>query len=130
MIADMKGVPLEFGEFHSMPYNKRVPEQYRARRFQMNKLKTITRNCEEEAEANRRRAIAEQEALEQTVREAGNATRHITAEALSQLEDDNPKKRSKMDEEVRSEVEGGSPKRLKEVDEFMLDVPALEAHAA
>eukprot|EP00971_Amphidinium_carterae_P162652 3224700-Amphidinium_carterae.1 len=96
----------------------------------MNKLMLLTRDCEEEAEANRLRAIAEQDAIEKAVREAGNATRHITAEALDQLEDDNPKKRSKMDEDVRSEVEGGSPKRLKEVDEFMLDVPALEAHAA
>eukprot|EP00971_Amphidinium_carterae_P184589 3664839-Amphidinium_carterae.1 len=69
-----------------MPYYKRVPEKYRARRFQMNKLRIITRDCEEEAEANRLRAIAEQEAIEQTV-------------ALSQLEDDNPKKRSKMDDE-------------------------------
>eukprot|EP00971_Amphidinium_carterae_P126503 2506041-Amphidinium_carterae.1 len=93
MIADMKEVPLKFEEFGSMPYFKRVSEQYRARRFQMNKLKTITRDCEEEAEANRRQAIAEQEAIEQTFREAGNATRRITAEALSQL-DDNPKKRS------------------------------------
>eukprot|EP00971_Amphidinium_carterae_P270608 5369517-Amphidinium_carterae.1 len=42
MIADMKGVPLEFEEFGSMPYYKRVPESYRARRFQMNKLKIIT----------------------------------------------------------------------------------------
>eukprot|EP00971_Amphidinium_carterae_P168697 3342361-Amphidinium_carterae.1 len=95
----------------------------------MNKLKIITCNCKEEAEANRRRAIAEQEAVEQTVREAGNATRHITAEALSQL-DDNPKKRSKLDVEVCSEVEGGSSNRLKEVDKFLLDVSALETHAA
>eukprot|EP00971_Amphidinium_carterae_P158091 3133677-Amphidinium_carterae.1 len=74
MIADMKGVLLEFEEFGSMPYYKRVPESYRARRFQMNKLKIIARDCEEEAEANRRRAIAEQEAIDQTIREAGNAT--------------------------------------------------------
>eukprot|EP00971_Amphidinium_carterae_P196460 3898646-Amphidinium_carterae.1 len=66
MIADMKGLSLEFGEFKSMPYYKRVPEKYRARRFQMNKLRIITRSCEEEAEPNRLRAIAEQEAIEQT----------------------------------------------------------------
>eukprot|EP00971_Amphidinium_carterae_P053849 1060559-Amphidinium_carterae.1 len=41
MIADVKGVPLEFGEFTSIPYYKRVSEQYRARRFQMNKLKIM-----------------------------------------------------------------------------------------
>eukprot|EP00971_Amphidinium_carterae_P046377 912985-Amphidinium_carterae.1 len=95
----------------------------------MNKLRIISCDCEEEAESNRRRAIAEQEAIEQTAREAGNATRHITAEALRQL-DDNPKKRSKLDAKVRSEVEGGPPKRLKEVDEFQMDAPALEKHAA
>eukprot|EP00971_Amphidinium_carterae_P074005 1463019-Amphidinium_carterae.1 len=86
----------------------------------MNKLKIITRDCEEEAEANRRRAIAEQEEIDKAIREAGNATRHITAEALNQL-DDSPKKRAKLDKVAPTEVEGGSPKRLKEVDEFQLD---------
>eukprot|EP00971_Amphidinium_carterae_P187316 3717788-Amphidinium_carterae.1 len=62
----MKGLPLEFGEFHSMPYYKRVSEKYRARSFQMNKLRIITCDCKEEAKANRLRAIAEQEAIEQT----------------------------------------------------------------
>eukprot|EP00971_Amphidinium_carterae_P103090 2040627-Amphidinium_carterae.1 len=66
----MKGIPLEFGEFESMPYYKQVPESFRARRFQMNKLKLITCDCEEEAEANRLRAIAEQDAIEKAVREA------------------------------------------------------------
>eukprot|EP00971_Amphidinium_carterae_P231915 4602536-Amphidinium_carterae.1 len=65
----------------------------------MNKLRIITRDCEKEAEANRLRAIAEQDTIEQTVPEVGNATRHITAEAFSQLEDDNPKKRSKMNDD-------------------------------
>eukprot|EP00971_Amphidinium_carterae_P109115 2160608-Amphidinium_carterae.1 len=77
----MKGIPLEFGEFGDMPYYKRVPESHRTRRFQMNKLKIMTKDCEEEAEANRRRAIAEQEEIDKVIREAGNATRHITADA-------------------------------------------------
>eukprot|EP00971_Amphidinium_carterae_P293607 5829128-Amphidinium_carterae.1 len=90
----MKGVPLEFGEFGEMPYYKRVPEAHRVRRFQLGKLKIMTRDCEEEAEANCRRAIAEQEAIDQAILAAGNATRHIIADALSQLEDDT-KKRAK-----------------------------------
>eukprot|EP00971_Amphidinium_carterae_P005066 101367-Amphidinium_carterae.1 len=84
----------------------------------MNKLRIITCDCEEEAKANRLRAISEQKAIERTVLEAGNATCYITAEALSQLEDDNPKKRSKTNDDVYSKVEGGSSKRLKEVDEL------------
>eukprot|EP00971_Amphidinium_carterae_P253370 5030523-Amphidinium_carterae.1 len=79
----------------------------------MNKLRIITCDCEEEAEANLLRAIAEQKAIERTVLEAGNATCHITVEALSQLEDDNSKKRSKTNGDVNFKVEG-----------------ALKAHAA
>eukprot|EP00971_Amphidinium_carterae_P322168 6403862-Amphidinium_carterae.1 len=56
----------------------------------------MTRDCEEEAEANHRRAIAEQEEIDKAIREAGNATRHITADALTQL-DDGRKKRAKLD---------------------------------
>eukprot|EP00971_Amphidinium_carterae_P247890 4922629-Amphidinium_carterae.1 len=80
----------------------------------MKKLRIITYDCKEEAEANRFQAIAEQEAIERTVREVGNSTCHITPEALSQLEGDNSKKRFKMNDDVRFEVEGGSSKRLKE----------------
>eukprot|EP00971_Amphidinium_carterae_P229952 4563703-Amphidinium_carterae.1 len=70
----------------------------------MNKLKIITRDCEEEAEANRLRAIAEQEEIDKAVRAAGNATRHITAEALNLL-DDAPKKRAKLDKGTPTIVE-------------------------
>eukprot|EP00971_Amphidinium_carterae_P089462 1770761-Amphidinium_carterae.1 len=128
MIAEMKGIPLEFEEFTSMPYYKMVPESHRVRRFQMNKLKIICRDYEEEVEANRRRVVLEQAEIEQTVREA-NATRHITAEALSHL-DDNPKKRAKLNQGPPTEVEIGSPKRMKDVDEFQVDLPALEVHEA
>eukprot|EP00971_Amphidinium_carterae_P170739 3383810-Amphidinium_carterae.1 len=88
----MKGVPLEFGEFGEMPYYKRVPESHRVRRFQLGKLKIMTRDCEEEQEASRRRAVDEQEAIEQALLEHGNASRHITADALRQLQDDTPKR--------------------------------------
>eukprot|EP00971_Amphidinium_carterae_P283772 5633860-Amphidinium_carterae.1 len=128
MIADMKGLPLEFEEFKSMPYYKMVPESHRARRFQMNKLKIISRERDEEVEANRRRVAIEQAEIEQAVRNA-NATRHITAEVLSLL-DDNPKKRAKLDQGPPTEGEVGSPKRMKDVDEFQVDLPALEVHEA
>eukprot|EP00971_Amphidinium_carterae_P047869 942817-Amphidinium_carterae.2 len=129
MIADMKGVPLEFGAFGEMPYYKRVPESHRVRRFQLGKLKIMSRDCEEEQEANRRRAVAEQEAIEQALLDADNASRHITAAALSQLEgaESKPARVSKGAPTIHG---GGSPKRMDEVDEFSLDTPALEAHAA
>eukprot|EP00971_Amphidinium_carterae_P339095 6476710-Amphidinium_carterae.1 len=76
----------------------------------MNKLKIISRERDEEVEANRRRVAIEQAEIEQAVRDA-NATRHITAEALSHL-DDNPKKRAKLDQGTPTEVEVGSPKRM------------------
>eukprot|EP00971_Amphidinium_carterae_P037724 742147-Amphidinium_carterae.1 len=59
-----------------MPYYKCVFEKYQACRFQMNKLRIIT--CD--------------------------ANCHITAEAFSQLENDNPKKRSKINDDVRSKL--------------------------
>eukprot|EP00971_Amphidinium_carterae_P172829 3425918-Amphidinium_carterae.3 len=85
MRADMMGVPLEFGEFGEMPYYKKVPEFYRVRRFQLGKLQIMLKDREEEMEAIRKRASDEEDAIAESLREAENASRHITAEALSQL---------------------------------------------
>eukprot|EP00971_Amphidinium_carterae_P238897 4742240-Amphidinium_carterae.3 len=114
MIADMKGVPLEFEEFGEMPYCKRVPEFHRVRRFQLGKLKIMTRDCEEEQAANRRRAAAEQEAIEQALLEHGNASRHITADALRQLQDDTSE-RARIPKGAPTVNEGGSPKVWKKL---------------
>eukprot|EP00971_Amphidinium_carterae_P104971 2078711-Amphidinium_carterae.1 len=88
----------------------------------------MTRDHEEEVEANRRRAKAEQEAIDQAVLDAGNSSRNITAAALSQLEDDT--QNHAVPKGAPTVNEGGSPKRIDEVDEYALDVPALERHAA
>eukprot|EP00971_Amphidinium_carterae_P067030 1327054-Amphidinium_carterae.2 len=63
MIADMKGVPIEFGEFGEIPYYKKVPEYYRVRRFQLDKLKIMMRDRDEEMEAIRKRAADEEDAI-------------------------------------------------------------------
>eukprot|EP00971_Amphidinium_carterae_P199444 3958193-Amphidinium_carterae.1 len=129
MIADMMGVPLEFGEFGEMPYYKRVPEPYRVRRFQLDKLKILTKERDEEVEANRRRAAAEQAAIEQSLRDAEHATRHITAVALSHL-DDGTQKSADDHDGAATVVADGSPRHLEDVDERGEDLPALETHAA
>eukprot|EP00971_Amphidinium_carterae_P191577 3801646-Amphidinium_carterae.1 len=36
MIAQLKDIPLEFGDFGTMPYYKKVPQTHRVRRFLMN----------------------------------------------------------------------------------------------
>eukprot|EP00971_Amphidinium_carterae_P087798 1737241-Amphidinium_carterae.1 len=64
MIADMKGVPIEFGAFGEIPYYKRVPEYYRVRRFQLDKLKIMMRDRDEEMEAIRKRAADEEDAIQ------------------------------------------------------------------
>eukprot|EP00971_Amphidinium_carterae_P118558 2348948-Amphidinium_carterae.1 len=77
MIADMKGVPLEFGEFGETPYYKSVPEYYRVRRFQLDKLKIMMKDHDEEIEATRRRAAAEEDTIAESLHEAENASRNI-----------------------------------------------------
>eukprot|EP00971_Amphidinium_carterae_P163949 3250411-Amphidinium_carterae.1 len=38
MVAQLKGIPLEYGEFGTMPFYKKVPITHRVRRFQLGKL--------------------------------------------------------------------------------------------
>eukprot|EP00971_Amphidinium_carterae_P132948 2632698-Amphidinium_carterae.2 len=76
MIAQLKDVPLEFGDFGVMPYNKKVPETHRVRRFQLRNLKLMLRDIEEEKEVIRQRAEAEADAVAETLREAEIASGH------------------------------------------------------
>eukprot|EP00971_Amphidinium_carterae_P189039 3752752-Amphidinium_carterae.1 len=129
MIAEMKGVPLEFGEFGEMPCYKKVPEEYRVRRFQLGKLKLMMRDIVEEKAEIRRLAAEEDEAIKNTLREAEHASRNITAEALSHLGDDTVPRDNDL-EETATVAEALSPKHMGDVDEHGLDLPALEKHAA
>eukprot|EP00971_Amphidinium_carterae_P218524 4337540-Amphidinium_carterae.1 len=67
MIAQMKGVPLEYGEFGTMPYYKKVPATHRARRFQLGKLAVMMKDIKDEEDAALRRAEAEVNAVEESV---------------------------------------------------------------
>eukprot|EP00971_Amphidinium_carterae_P196392 3896775-Amphidinium_carterae.1 len=67
MIAEMNGVPLEFGEFGEMPCYKKVPEEYRVRRFQLGKWKLMMKDIEEEKAAIRRQAAEEADAIADTL---------------------------------------------------------------
>eukprot|EP00971_Amphidinium_carterae_P110194 2182900-Amphidinium_carterae.1 len=48
----------------------------------------MMKDRDEEIEASRRRAAAEEDAVEETLRDTENASRNITAAALSQLGND------------------------------------------
>eukprot|EP00971_Amphidinium_carterae_P051950 1022578-Amphidinium_carterae.1 len=51
MVAQLKGIPLEYGEFGDMPLYWKVPVTHRARRFQLGKLAIILKELKEEEEA-------------------------------------------------------------------------------
>eukprot|EP00971_Amphidinium_carterae_P137765 2730604-Amphidinium_carterae.1 len=88
----------------------------------------MMRDRAEEMEASSRRALQEEQDIAAQVQAAGNATRNITADALSQLGDGTtPRDR---DLETATVLEGLSPKHIDEVDEWQLDVPARERHEA
>eukprot|EP00971_Amphidinium_carterae_P300265 5965714-Amphidinium_carterae.1 len=91
MIAQMKDVPLEFGDFGVMPCYKKVPQTHRVRRFQLGKLKLMLKDIEEEKTKIRQRADDEADAVAESLRETQEASRNLTADALSQLGDDTPK---------------------------------------
>eukprot|EP00971_Amphidinium_carterae_P244049 4846060-Amphidinium_carterae.1 len=99
-----------------MPCYKKVPEEYRVRRFQLGKLKLMMRDIEEEKAEIRRLAAEEDEAIANTLREAEHAPRHITAEALSQLGDDTVPRDNDL-EETAAVAEALSPKHMGDVDE-------------
>eukprot|EP00971_Amphidinium_carterae_P008819 174076-Amphidinium_carterae.1 len=80
-------------------------------------------------EAKCRRAAAEQAAIEQEVQDAQNASRDITATALSQLGDDTSKPSADPDG-AETVIECNSPKHMDEVDDLETDLPALQTHAA
>eukprot|EP00971_Amphidinium_carterae_P244077 4846504-Amphidinium_carterae.2 len=129
MKAQMKGVPLEFGDFGVMPYYKKVPQTHRVRRFQLGKLKLMLKDIEEEKAAIRQCADEEADAVADSLRDAEHTSRDLTATALSQLGDETPKPSTDPDG-AETVIEGGSPKHLDEVDELELDLPALQTHAA
>eukprot|EP00971_Amphidinium_carterae_P104973 2078712-Amphidinium_carterae.1 len=54
MVAQLKGIPLEYGDFGTMPYYKKVPKTHRARRFQLGKLAIMLQDRKDEANANLR----------------------------------------------------------------------------
>eukprot|EP00971_Amphidinium_carterae_P106256 2104547-Amphidinium_carterae.1 len=51
MIAQLKGIPLEYGEFGAMPYYKKVPVTHRVRRFQLGKLAIMLKDLKDEEDA-------------------------------------------------------------------------------
>eukprot|EP00971_Amphidinium_carterae_P152194 3016718-Amphidinium_carterae.1 len=51
MVAQLKGIPIEYGEFGDMPLYRKVPVTHRARRFQLGKLAIILKELKEEEEA-------------------------------------------------------------------------------
>eukprot|EP00971_Amphidinium_carterae_P085069 1682925-Amphidinium_carterae.1 len=129
MVAQMKGVPLEFGDFGVMPYYKKVPQTHRVRCFQLGKLKRMLKDIEEEKEVIHQRAEAEGDAVAETLGEAEIASALITAAALSNLADaiENPTDNSV---ETATVADALSSKRMDEVDELETDLPALQTHAA
>eukprot|EP00971_Amphidinium_carterae_P254192 5046168-Amphidinium_carterae.1 len=62
MVAQLKGIPLEYGEFGDMPLYKKVPVTHRVRRFQLGKLAIILKELQEEEETALRSKEAEAEA--------------------------------------------------------------------
>eukprot|EP00971_Amphidinium_carterae_P156584 3103876-Amphidinium_carterae.2 len=69
---------------------KSVPEHFRDQRFQLGKLTHMMRDREEKMETIRRRAIAEEQTIQEQVEAAGNATRLLTADALNTLPNESP----------------------------------------
>eukprot|EP00971_Amphidinium_carterae_P311578 6192714-Amphidinium_carterae.2 len=130
MIAQMKGVPLEFGEFGVMPYYKKAPQTHHVRRFQLGKLKLMLKDIEEEKEAIRQRADEDVDAVADSLREAEHASRLIiTATTLGQLGNDTTPPDADPDG-TATVMDANSPKHIDEVDELEADLPALQTHAA
>eukprot|EP00971_Amphidinium_carterae_P200203 3973218-Amphidinium_carterae.1 len=79
-------------------------------------------------EATCKRALQEEQDIAAQVQAAGNVTRSITANALSQLGDATTPR--DLDVETTTVQEGVSPKNLNDVDEWQLDQPTRERHEA
>eukprot|EP00971_Amphidinium_carterae_P100593 1990171-Amphidinium_carterae.1 len=62
MVAKLKDVPLEYGEFGEMPMYLTVPVTHRARRFHLGKLKIILKELQEKEDAALKEAEEEPEA--------------------------------------------------------------------
>eukprot|EP00971_Amphidinium_carterae_P253137 5025930-Amphidinium_carterae.1 len=58
MVAQLKGIPLEYGEFGDMPFYRKVPVTHRVRRFQLGKLAITLKEIQEEEEAALKREEA------------------------------------------------------------------------
>eukprot|EP00971_Amphidinium_carterae_P079543 1574087-Amphidinium_carterae.1 len=89
----------------------------------------MMRDREEEMEAIRKRSVEAEKAIDDTLREAENVSRCITAEALSQLGDSTPQRAHDFDE-TATVKEGLSPKQIVEFDEWNVDTQAREIHEA
>eukprot|EP00971_Amphidinium_carterae_P083852 1659523-Amphidinium_carterae.1 len=105
MIAELKGVSLEFGDFGDVPMYRQVPVTHRVRRFQLGKLAIIQKELKEAEEATTR------------ADEAANAD--LSAEPLSpkSIPTVTPTEPTEENAELGSSTEG-------------VDLPALEVHEA
>eukprot|EP00971_Amphidinium_carterae_P112259 2223684-Amphidinium_carterae.2 len=129
MRASMMGLPLELGEMPDIPSYKSVPEHLRVRRFQLGKLTLMMKDRDEEMAAIRKRTIAEEQDIQAQVEVVDNATRLLTADALSTLPNESLKREGDADE-TGTIMEGLSPKQLDEVDPWEMDTLAKEPHDA
>eukprot|EP00971_Amphidinium_carterae_P136482 2704231-Amphidinium_carterae.1 len=85
MVAQLKGIPLEYGEFGTMPYYKKVPITHRVRRFQLGKLAIMLKDIKDEENAALRRAEAAVDSVEASLLTAQNAPDLNPATSHSQL---------------------------------------------
>eukprot|EP00971_Amphidinium_carterae_P234691 4657150-Amphidinium_carterae.1 len=67
MVAQLKGIPLKYGEFGAMPFYKKVPVTHRVRRFQLGKLAIMLKDFKDEEDAALRSTEAASEANAATV---------------------------------------------------------------
>eukprot|EP00971_Amphidinium_carterae_P058957 1165699-Amphidinium_carterae.1 len=61
MVAKLKDVPLEYGEFGEMPMYLTVPVTHRVRRFQLGELKILLKELQDEEDAALKKAENEPE---------------------------------------------------------------------
>eukprot|EP00971_Amphidinium_carterae_P351879 6492318-Amphidinium_carterae.2 len=82
----------------------------------------MMKDSDEEIEASRRRAATEQDAIEETLRQAEHASRQITATALSQLGDDTPQRASDP-LEMATVNDALSSRNMEDVDKYGIEKP-------
>eukprot|EP00971_Amphidinium_carterae_P107826 2134961-Amphidinium_carterae.1 len=115
MVAKLKDVPLEYGEFDEMPMYLTVPVTYRVRRFQLGKLKIILKEIQDEEDAALKEAEKEPE-VDSADADPPTSLPLVPTPITTKSSIDPP--------EVGSTADGLSPRRHDEVEEDD------EAHAA